>query len=48
MCDVLRSKERPSGGATEEDANLRDINGAELSGGEEFHEERGVHKQVEM
>jgi len=48
VCDALRSKERPSGGATEEDANLRDINGAELSGGEEFHEERGVHKQVEM
>jgi len=48
VCDVLCSKERASEGATEEDANFRDINGAALSGGEEFHEAKGVHKQVEM
>jgi hypothetical protein len=48
VCDVLCSKERASEGATEEDANLRNINAATLSGGEEIHEKQGVRKQVEM
>ena len=48
MCDVLCSKERASEGATEENANLRDINGEALSEFEEIHEKQGVRKQVEM
>ena len=48
MCGVLRSKERASEGATEEDANLRGINAATLSEGEEVHDGQGVRKQVEM
>ena len=48
VCDVLCCKERASEGATEEDANLRDINAAALSEGEGVHEKQGVRKQVEM
>ena len=48
VCDVLCCKERASEGATEEDANLRDINAVALSEGEEVHEKQGVRKQVEM
>ena len=48
MSDVLFSKERTSLRATEEDANLRDINEAALSECEEFREEQNVYKQVEM
>ena len=48
MCDVLCCKERASEGATEEDGNLREINGEALSEDEEVHEKQGVRKQVEM
>ena len=48
LSDVLFSKERTSLRATEEDANLRYINAAPLSEGEEIHEQQGFHNQVEM
>jgi hypothetical protein len=48
VCDALLSKERASEGATEEDVNLRDINAAPLSEGEEVHKKKGVRNQVEM
>ena len=43
---VLFSKVRTSEGVTEEDTNFRDINRAELTEGEETHDEQGVRKQV--
>jgi hypothetical protein len=48
VCGVLLSKGRASEGATEENANIRDINAAALSEDEEIHEKQGVYKQVEM
>jgi hypothetical protein len=46
--DVQFSKVRTSEGPTEDDTNLRDINAAAFSEGEEAHDEQGVRKQVEM